>query len=81
MIASTTASGKMSRSLNQSFEKEWIRLDKLGVVDDENVKEDSNGHDGRSCVHQVGAQPAGRFWSHIMTDQELTGQCRRVNSL
>ena len=32
-------------------------MDKLGVVDDENVKEDADGHDRRSCVHQVGPQP------------------------
>ena len=80
LIASTTASGKMSRSLNQSW-KGWIRFDKLGVVDDENVKEDSDGHDGCGCVHQVGAQPESKFRSHILADQELTGQCRRVNSL
>ena len=54
-------------------------MDKLGVVDDENVKEDSDGHDSCGCVHQVGAQPEKRFWS-LKAGQELTGQCRRANS-
>ena len=31
--------------------------DKLGVVDDQDVKEDTDGHDGCGRVHQVGAQP------------------------
>ena len=54
-------------------------MDKLGVVDNENVKEDSDGHDSCGCVHQVGSQPETRFRSRL-ADQELTGQCRRVNS-
>lgn len=77
----------------------WVKVekkskaigDKLGVVDNQDVKEDTDGHNGCGRVHQVGAQPrwkisdsANWFSSSglkLMSGQKLTCRCRRASSL
>ena len=68
LIASTAASGKMSRSLKQVLQSVPQVCDKLGVVDDDHVKEDSDRHDCSCGVHEICSKPECKMLIRIGTE-------------